>query len=157
MIRLANKSTTELWSYLSQGYEVLVHSTETLQPTSSVSQVSSRYKTQVMLTDSVFRLRLLKNKIETNLDTDLVHEILIYFNRELDVVSFSSISYNQRTGKQDAVSEDAYIANIPLYELNNIIANLVGNVATLKQIECLNLCVRSSGFGFDIIEELRYE
>lgn len=152
MVRLANKQTTELWGYLSQGYEVLVHSTEDRQPMSSVSQVSPRYKTQVMLTGSMFRLRLLKNTVETNLDTDLIHEILMYFNRDLDMVSFSSVSYNHKTRKRDEVAEDAYIANIQLYELDNILVHLVGNVATLKQVECLNLGVRSSGLGFDIVE-----
>lgn len=157
MVRLANKQTTELWGYLSQGYEVLVHSAEGRQPISSVSQVSPRYKTQVMLTDSVFRLRLLKNTVETNLDTDLVHEISMYFNRDLDMVSFSSVSYNHKTRKQDEVAEDAYVANVQLYELDNVLVHLAGNVATLKQVECLNLGIRSSGFGFDIVEEVRFE
>lgn len=44
MVRLANKQITELWGYLSQGYEVLVHSADGRQPISSVSQVSPRYK-----------------------------------------------------------------------------------------------------------------
>lgn len=157
MVRLVNKQITELWGYLSQGYEVLVHSAEGRQPISSVFQVSPRYKTQVMLTESVFRLRLLKNTVETNLDTDLVHEISMRFYRDLDMVSFSSVSYNHKTRKQDEVAEDAYIANIQLYELDNILVHLTGNVATLKQVECLNLGVRSSGFGFDIIEEVRFE
>lgn len=157
MVRLANKPTTELWNYLYQGYETLVHSTENRQPSSSVFQVSPRYKTQVMLTDSVFRLRLLKNTIETNLDTDLIHEIMLYFDRELDRVSFSSVSCNQKNGKRNTVSTEAYTSNIPFYDLANILVELVGNVATLKQVECLNLGVRSSGFGFDIVEELRFE
>lgn len=152
MVRLANKQITELWGYLSQGYEVLVHSAEGRQPVSSVSQVSPRYQTQVMLTESVFRLRLLQNTVETNLDTDLVHEISMYFNRDLDMVSFSSVSYKHKTRKQDEVAEDAYIANIQLYELDNILVHLAGNVATLKQVECLNLGIRNSGFGFDIVE-----
>lgn len=156
MIRLANKQITELWGYLSQGYEVLVHSADGRQPISSVSKVSPRYKTQVMLTDKVFRLRLLKNTVETNLDTDLVHEISMYFNRDLDMVSFSSVSYKHKTRKQDEVAEDAYIANIQLYELDNILVHLAGNVATLKQVECLNLGVRNSGFGFDVVEEVRF-
>lgn len=154
MVRLVNKQITELWGYLSQGYEVLVHSAEGRQPISSVFQVSPRYKTQVMLTESVFRLRLLKNTVETNLDTDLVHEISMRFYRDLDMVSFSSVSYNHKTRKQDEVAEDAYIANIQLYELDNILVHLTGNVATLKQVECLNLGVRSSGFGFDMVEEV---
>lgn len=126
MNRLTNKQTTELWYYLYQGFKLLVSET-VIQPMSSVSQVSPRYKTQILLKDSVFRLRLLKNTVETNLDTDLVHEILIYFDKELD------------------------------YDLNHILTSLVENVATLKQVECLNLGVRSSGFGFDIVEELRFE
>ena len=154
MVRLANKEITELWGYLSQGYEVLVHCAEGRQPISSVSKVSPRYKTQVMLTENVFRLRLLKNTVETNLDTDLVHEISMYFNRDLDMVSFSSVSYNHKTRKQDEVAEDVYIANVQLYELDNVLVHLAGNVATLKQVECLNLGVRSSGFGFDIVEEV---
>lgn len=81
MNRLTNKQTTELWYYLYQGFKLLVGDTE-IQPTSSVSQVSPRYKTQILLKDSVFRLRLLKNTVETNLETDLVHEILIYFDKE---------------------------------------------------------------------------
>ena len=152
MIRLANKPTIELYNYLHQVYEVLVHSTEARQPINSVSQVSPRYKTQVKLTDSEFNLRLLKNSVKTNLDRDLVLGILIYFDRELDMVSFSSVSCNQRNGKIDAVSEDAYIANIQLYELDNILVHLVGNIATLKQVECLNLGIRSTGLGFDLIE-----
>lgn len=110
-----------------------------------------------MLTESVFRLRLLQNTVETNLDTDLVHEISMYFNRDLDMVSFSSVSYKHKTRKQDEVAEDAYIANIQLYELDNILVHLAGNVATLKQVECLNLGVRNSGFGFDVVEEVRFE
>lgn len=152
MIRLANKPTIELWGYLSQGYEVLVHSTEGRQPISSVSKVSPRYKTQVMLTDSVFRLRLLKNTVETNLDTDLVHEILIYFDRELGRISLRSVSCNLKTGKRNSVSTEAYLSNITVYELDPILVDLVGNVATLKQVECLNLGIRSSNFGFDVIE-----
>lgn len=156
MNRLTNKQTTELWYYLYQGFKLLVGDTE-IKPTSSVSQVSPRYKTQILLKDSVFRLRLLKNTVETNLETDLVHVILIQFNRELEMVSFSSVSCNHKTGKQDAVLEDTYIANIQLYELDNILDKLVGNVATLKQVECLNLGVRNSGLGFDIVEEIRFE
>ena len=110
-----------------------------------------------MLTDKVFRLRLLKNTVETNLDADLVHEISMYFNRDLDMVSFSSISYNHKTRKQDEVAEDAYIANIQLYELDNILVHLAGNVATFKQVECLNLGVRYSGLGFDIVEGIGYD
>lgn len=157
MIRLANKQTAELWNYLYQGYEALVHPTENCQPFSSVSQVSSRYKTQVMLTDYVFRLRLLKNTLETNLDTDLVHEIMLYFDRELDRISFSSVSCNQKNGKRNTVSTEAYTSNIPFYDLANILVELIGNVATLKQVECLNLGVRHSGLGFDIVEKIRYE
>lgn len=156
MNRLTNKQTTELWYYLYQVFKLLVGDTE-IKPTSSVSQVSPRYKTQILLKDSVFRLRLLKNTVETNLETDLVHVILIQFNRELEMVSFSSVSCNHKTGKQDAVLEDTYIANIQLYELDNILDKLVGNVATLKQVECLNLGVRNSGLGFDIVEEIRFE
>lgn len=152
MIRLANKQTTELWNYLRQGYESLVQS-KVYQPTSSVSQVSPRYKTQVVLTDCVFRLRLLKNTVETNLDTDLVHEIMIYFDKVLNRVSFSSVSCNQKTGKRNNVSAEAYLPNIQGYVWVNILVDLVGNVATLKQVECLNLGVRFSDLGFDIVED----
>ena len=152
MIRLANKQTTELWNHLRQGYESLVQS-KVYQPTSSVSQVSPRYKTQVVLTDCVFRLRLLKNTVETNLDTDLVHEIMIYFDKVLNRVSFSSVSCNQKTGKRNNVSAEAYLPNIQGYVWVNILGDLVGNVATLKQVECLNLGVRFSDLGFDIVED----
>lgn len=152
MIRLANKQTTELWNHLRQGYESLVQS-KVYQPTSSVSQVSLRYKTQVVLTDCVFRLRLLKNTVETNLDTDLVHEIMIYFDKVLNRVSFSSVSCNQKTGKRNNVSAEAYLPNIQGYVWVNILVDLVGNVATLKQVECLNLGVRFSDLGFDIVED----
>lgn len=152
MIRLANKQTTELWNHLRQGYESLVQS-KVYQPTSSVSQVSPRYKTQVVLTDCVFRLRLLKNTVETNLDTDLVHEIMIYFDKVLNRVSFSSVSCNQKIGKRNNVSAEAYLPNIQGYVWVNILVDLVGNVATLKQVECLNLGVRFSDLGFDIVED----
>ena len=152
MIRLANKQTTELWNHLRQGYESLVQS-KVYQPTSSVSQVSPRYKTQVVLTDCVFRLRLLKNTVETNLDTDLVHEIMIYFDKVLNRVSFSSVSCNQKTGKRNNVSAEAYLPNIQGYVWVNILVDLVGNVATLKQVECLTLGVRFSDLGFDIVED----
>lgn len=151
MIRLANKQTTELWNHLRQGYEALINS-EVYQPTSSVYQVSPRYKTQVMLTDCVFRLRLLKNTVEANLDTDLVHEIMIYLDRELGRISFRGVSCNLKTGKRNSVSTEAYLSNITVYDWGHILVDLVGNVATLKQVECLNLGVRSSGFGFDVID-----
>lgn len=153
MNRLTNKQTTELWYYLYQGFKLLVSET-VIQPMSSVSQVSPRYKTQILLKDSVFRLRLLKNTVETNLDTDLVHEILIYFDKELYRGSFDSVSCNTKTGKRDHVSNEYYLPNMLDYDLNHILTSLVENVATLKQVECLNLGVRSSGFGFDIVEEL---
>lgn len=141
-----------MWNHLRQGYESLVQS-KVYQPTSSVSQVSPRYKTQVVLTDCVFRLRLLKNTVETNLDTDLVHEIMIYFDKVLNRVSFSSVSCNQKTGKRNNVSAEAYLPNIQGYVWVNILVDLVGNVATLKQVECLNLGVRFSDLGFDIVED----
>ena len=156
MNRLTNKHTTELWYYLYQGFKVLVSSAE-IQPTSSVSLVSPRYKTQILLKDSVFRLRLLKNTIETNLDTDLIHEILIYFDKELDRGAFESVSCNPKTGKRNRVSSEYYLPNLLDYDLNHILTSLVENVATLKQVECLNLGVRYSGLGFDIVEEIRYE
>lgn len=156
MNRLTNKQTTELWYYLYQGFKLLVGGAE-IQPTSSVSQVSPRYKTQVMLKDSVFRLRLLKNTLETNLETDLVHEILIYFDKELGRVSFKGISCNPKNGKRNGVTTEAYLPNLLDYALNDTLVSLVENVATLKQVECLNLGVRSSGFGFDVVEEIRFE
>lgn len=156
MVKLANKQTTELWYYLYQGFKLLVGGAE-VQPTSLVSQVSPRYKTQILLKDSVFRLRLLKNTIETNLDTDLIHEILIYFDKELDRGAFESVSCNPKTGKRNRVSSEYYLPNLLDYDLNHILTSLVENVATLKQVECLNLGVRYSGLGFDIVEEIRYE
>lgn len=156
MNRLTNKQIAELWDYLYQGFKLLVSET-VIQPMSSVSQVSPRYKTQILLKDSVFRLRLLKNTVETNLDTDLVHEILIYFDKELDRGSFDSVSCNTKTGKRDRVSNEYYLPNMLDYDLNHILTSLVENVATLKQVECLNLGVRSSGLGFDIVEEIRYD
>ena len=156
MNRLTNKQIAELWDYLYQGFKLLVSDT-VIQPMSSVSQVSPRYKTQILLKDSVFRLRLLKNTVETNLDTDLVHEILIYFDKELDRGSFDSVSCNTKTGKRDRVSNEYYLPNMLDYDLNHILTSLVENVATLKQVECLNLGVRYSGLGFDVVEELRFE
>lgn len=156
MNRLTNKQTTELWYYLYQGFKLLVGGAE-IQPTSSVSQVSLRYKTQVMLKDSVFRLRLLKNILETNLETDLVHEILIYFDKELGRVSFKGISRNPKTGKRNGVTTEAYLPSLLDYALNDTLVSLVENVATVKQVECLNLGVRFSGLGFDIVEEVQFE
>ena len=156
MNRLTNKQITELWAYLYQGFKLLISGTE-IQPTSSVSQVSPRYKTQVLLKDSVFRLRLLKNTVETNLDTDLIHEILIYFDKELDRGTFESVSCNFKTGKRNRVSNEYYLPNLLDYDLNHILTSLVENVATFKQVGCLNLGVRSSGFGFDVVEEIRFE
>lgn len=156
MNRLTNKQITELWAYLYQGFKLLISGTE-IQPTSSVSQVSPRYKTQVLLKDSVFRLRLLKNTVETNLDTDLIHEILIYFDKELDRGTFESVSCNSKTGKRNRVSNEYYLPNLLDYDLNHILTSLVENVATFKQVGCLNLGVRSSGFGFDVVEEIRFE
>ena len=156
MNRLTNKQIAELWDYLYQGFKLLMSET-VIQPMSSVSQVSPRYKTQILLKDSVFRLRLLKNTVETNLDTDLVHEILIYFDKEIDRGSFDSVSCNTKTGKRDRVSNEYYLPNMLDYDLNHILTSLVENVATLKQVECLNLGVRSSGFGFDIVEEVLFE
>ena len=156
MNRLTNKQTTELWYYLYQGFQLLVGGAE-IQPTSSVSQVSPRYKTQVMLKDSVFRLRLLKNTLETNLETDLVHEILIYFDKELGRVSFKGISCNPKNGKRNGVTTEAYLPNLLDYALNDTLVSLVENVATVKQVECLTLGVRFSGLGCDIVEEVRFE
>lgn len=156
MNRLTNKQITELWYYLYQGFKLLVGGAE-IQPTSSVSQVSSRYKTQILLKDSVFRLRLLKNTVETNLETDLVHEILIYFDSELERIYFESVSCNTKTGKRDKVFNEFYLPNLLDYVLNDILVSLVENVATIKQVECLNLGVRNSGLGFDIVEEICYE
>lgn len=156
MNRLTNKQIAELWYYLYQGFKLLVSGAE-IKSMSSVSQVSVRYKTQILLKDSVFRLRLLKNTIETNLDTDLIHEILIYFDKELDRGTFESVSCNTKTGKRKRVSNEYYLPNLLDYDLNHILTSLVENVATLKQVECLNLGVRSSGFGFDVVEEIRFE
>ena len=50
-----------------------------------------------------------------------------------------------------------YLPNLLDYALNDILVHLVENVSTLKQVECLNLGVRYSGLGFDIVEEIRYD
>ena len=75
MVKLANKQTVELWHYLRQGFEEMLNSDENRLPVKSVNQVSPSYKFSVLLSESVFQIRLLKNTLETNLDTDLVHEI----------------------------------------------------------------------------------
>lgn len=153
MIKLANKQTTELWNHLRQGFETLRNYDETLPPVKSVSKVSPRYKTSVMLSNTKFQVRLLKNTVETNLDTDLVHEIELQLDRELDRMFFTSISYPQKKGTPNGVSTEFYLSNITVYDWGHALVALVGNVATLKQVECLNLGIRSSGFGFDIIED----
>lgn len=157
MIKLANKQTTELWNHLRQAFEALRNYDETLPSVKSVSQVSPRYKASVMLSNTKFQVRLLKNTVETNLDTDLVHEIEICLDREFDRVFFKGVSCNPKTGKRNGVSTEFYLANITVYDWGQILVELVGNVATLKQVECLNLGVRSSGLGFDVIEGFNYE
>lgn len=101
----------------------------------------------------VFKLRLLKNTLETNLDTDLVHESEIYYDREFGRFSFRGVACNQRTGKRKGVSTVAYLQNLrDGYIFKQILTDLVENVATIKQVEYLNLGVQLSGFGFDVIE-----
>lgn len=55
------------------------------------------------------------------------------------------------------MSTEAYLPNLLDYVLNDTLVSLVENVATIKQVECLNLGVRNSGLGFDIVEDIRYE
>lgn len=153
MIRLANKPTTELWNYLRQGFEELMKYNDHHLPMKSVNQVSPRYQCSVLLSNCLFQIRLMKNTFETNLDTDLVHEIEIYLDRELGRISFKSVACNSKTGKRNGVSTEAYLSNITVYDWGHILVDLVGNVSTLKQVECLNLGILSSGFGFDRIED----
>ena len=158
MVKLANKPTIELWNHLRQGFEGIMSFGENHSPVKSVNQVSLRYKCSILLSGYVFQIRLLKNTVETNLDTDLVHEIEIYYDRELGRVSFKSVTCNQKTGKRNGVFSQAYLPSLVEYNIfKQILTDLVENVATIKQVECLNLGVRNSGFGFDIVEEIRYE
>lgn len=153
MVKLANKQTVELWHYLRQGFEEMLNSDENCLPVKSVNQVSPSYKFSVLLSESVFQIRLLKNTLETNLDTDLVHEIEIYYDRVLGRFSFRGVSCNQKTGKRKGVSTVAYLQNLlDEYIFKQILTNLVENVATIKQVEYLNLGVQLSGLGFDVIE-----
>lgn len=153
MVKLANKQTVELWHYLRQGFEEMLNSDEHRLPVKSVNQVSPSYKCSVLLSGSVFQIRLLKNTLETNLDTDLVHELEIYYDRELGRVSFKSVACNQNTGKRNGVSAQAYLPSLlDGYIFKQILTDLVENVATIKQVEYLNLGVQLSGLGFDVIE-----
>ena len=152
MVKLANKQTIELWNHLRQGFEETLNFEENRLPVKSVNQVSSRYKCSVLLSGYVFQIRLLKNTLETNLDTDLVHEIEIYYDRELGRVSFKSVTCNQKTGKRNGVSAQAYLPSLSEYIFKQILTDLVENVATIKQVEYLNLGVQLSGLGFDVIE-----
>ena len=153
MVKLSNKQTIELWHYLRQGFEEIINSDESRLPVKSVNQVSPKYKCSILLSGYVFQIRLLKNTQETNLDTDLVHEIEIYYDRKLGRISFESVSCNQRTGKRNRVSTVAYLSSlINEYIFKQILTDLVENVSTIKQVEYLNLGIRSSGFGFDVID-----
>lgn len=152
MVKLANKQTIELWNHLRQGFEETLNFDENRLPVKSVNQVSSRYKCSVLLSGYVFQIRLLKNTLETNLDTDLVHEIEIYYDRELGRVSFKSVTCNQKTGKRNGVSAQAYLPSLSEYIFKQILTDLVENVSTIKQVEYLNLGVQLSGLGFDVIE-----
>lgn len=130
-----------------------MNSDENRLPVKSVNQVSPKYKCSTLLSGYVFKLRLLKNTLETNLDTDLVHEIEIYYDRELGRVSFKSVARNQKTGKRNGVSAQAYLPSLlDGYIFKQILTDLVENVATIKQVEYLNLGVQLSGLGFDVIE-----
>ena len=154
MVKLANKQTIELWNHLRQGFEEIMTFDENRLSVKSVNQVSPRYKCSILLSGYVFQIRLLKNTFETNIDTDLVHEIEIYYDRELGRVSFKSVACNQNTGKRDGVSAQAYLPSLVEYNIfKQILTDLVENVATIKQVECLNLGVRNSGLGFDVIED----
>lgn len=153
MVKLANKQTTELWNYLRQSFEEIINSDENRLPVKLVTQVSPKYKFSILLNGYVFQIRLLKNTLETNLDTDLVHEIEIYYDRKLGRVSFESVSCNQRTGKRNRVSTVAYLPSLVEYTIfKQILTDLVENVATIKQVEYLNLGIQLSGLGFDVVE-----
>lgn len=115
--------------------------------------MSPRYKCSILLSGYVFQIRLLKNTFETNIDTDLVHEIEIYYDRELGRVSFKSVACNQKTGKRNGVSAQAYLPSLlDGYIFKQILTDLVENVATIKQVEYLNLGIQLSGLGFDVVE-----
>jgi hypothetical protein len=157
MVKLANKQTIELWNHLRQGFEEILNFDENRLPVKSVNQVSSSYKCSVLLSGYVFQIRLLKNTLETNLDTDLVHEIELYYDRELGRISFKSVTCNQKTGKRNVVSAQAYLPSLNEYVFKQILTDLVENVSTIKQVEYLNLGVHLSGLGFDVVEEIRYE
>lgn len=153
MVKLASKQTIELWHYLRQGFEEIINSDESRLPVKLVTQVSPKYKFSILLNGYVFQIRLLKNTLETNLDTDLVHEIEIYYDRELGRFSFRGVARNQRTGKRKGVSTVAYLQNLrDGYIFKQILTDLVENVATIKQVEYLNLGVQLSGLGFDVVE-----
>lgn len=153
MVKVVNKQTIELWNYLRQGFEEVINFGENRLSVKSVNQVSPRYKCSILLSGYVFQVRLLKNILETNLDTDLVHEIELYYDRELGRISFKSVSCNQKTGKRNGVSAQAYLPSLlDGYIFKQILTDLVENVATIKQVEYLNLGVQLSGLGFDVIE-----
>ena len=153
MVKLSNKQTVELWHYLRQGFEEIMNSDENRLPVKSVNQVSPSYRCSILLSGHVFQIRLLKNTFETNLDTDLVHEIEIYYDRELGRFSFRGVACNQRTGRRKGVSTVAYLPNLQNeYIFKQILTGLVENVATIKQVEYLNLGVQLSGLGFGVIE-----
>lgn len=153
MVKLANKQTIELWNHLRQGFEEVINSDVSRLPVKSVNQVSPRYKCSILLSGYVFQIRLLKNTFETNIDTDLVHEIEIYYDRELGRVSFKSVACNQKTGKRKGVSTQAYLPSLlDGYIFKQILTDLVENVATIKQVEYLNLGIQLSGLGFDEVE-----
>lgn len=153
MVKLANKQTIEMWNHLRQGFEEVINSDVSRLPVKSVNQVSPRYKCSILLSGYVFQIRLLKNTFETNIDTDLVHEIEIYYDRELGRVSFKSVARNQKTGKRNGVSAQAYLPSLlDGYIFKQILTDLVENVSTIKQVEYLNLGVQLSGLGFDVVE-----
>ena len=153
MVKLANKQTIEMWNHLRHGFEEVINSDVSRLPVKSVNQVSPRYKCSILLSGYVFQIRLLKNTFETNIDTDLVHEIEIYYDRELGRVSFKSVARNQKTGKRNGVSAQAYLPSLlDGYIFKQILTDLVENVSTIKQVEYLNLGVQLSGLGFDVVE-----
>lgn len=153
MVKLANKQTIELWNYLRQGFEEIINSDENRLPVRLVNQVSPSYKCSILLSGHVFQIRLLKNTFETNLDTDLVHEIEIYYDRVLGRFSFKGVACNQKTGKRKGVSAQAYLPSLlDGYIFKQILTDLVENVATIKQVEYLNLGIQLSGLGFDVVE-----
>ena len=86
-------------------------------------------------------------------ETTYFNRCVVHYDRELGRFSFRGVACNQRTGKRKGVSTVAYLQNLrDGYIFKQILTDLVENVATIKQVEYLNLGVQLSGLGFDVIE-----